>query len=127
MAIRVGLYTRNSDGRVRIRRLVEADLFPPVLFRHVVDPLTGGVSDVPEYTFQGEVTGTPDFSENGAYLGPHRAQWHKVRLKDKGFGLKVLELDPTIPDPPNPRKEKLARLDAANSLAEIKAILKELL
>ena len=58
-----------------------------------------------------------------AFLPPDRSQRHKWRKHPSGRGVWI---DPSVPDPPHPRQALLDEIDGANSLAELKRLMKKL-
>lgn len=67
-----------------------------------------------------------DFEDDviAAFLPPDRTQRHKWRRNPAGRGVIV---DPTVPDPPHPRQALLDRTNSANTVAELKAVIADLI
>ena len=61
--------------------------------------------------------------ELAAFLPVDRKDRHKWRKNPAGRGCVV---DPTVPDRPHPRQALLAKIDSANSVPELKALLTEI-
>ena len=111
---------QNSDGSVRITRInlrARLEGIPRLSERNFLDQ---------ETTKDPSLAGLPFQDINEADIPANRVNRDKWRLQQVGNKF-VCRVDNTVPDKPHPKQAMIDRANAATGVAELKAILADLL